>query len=581
LAYTYDLAGNMKTSTDGAGVTSTYTVSPASEILSVTSALSNSTNPANLISSVQNSPNGPVSYNLGNGLSQSLFYDSLGRLADGWVCTGTPTWTCSGSNQAYGFAITRSGSQIKVISDNIVGYGTTYGYDEFNRLSSSTNNAGQQLYSYVYDRYGNRWQQNALQGGSNFTAAFNTATNHITTAGYAYDAAGNMTNDNFHTYTYDAEGNVTAVDGGSTASYTYNALNQRVQTAVGSTLTEFVYNVNGQRVSIWNGSTNTQIQGQYYWGSKPVAFYKNGQVHFQHQDWLGTERVRTTYNGGVEGTYTSLPFGDAQNPSGSDLDPYHYASLDYDSETTTDHAQFRQYNSRQDRWMSADPYYGSYNFSNPQTLNRYAYVGNSPLSAIDPSGLEVVCDVIAVPNGNDVTNWEHCDEDGGLGRGGNGGGNGGGRGGGGGGGSAAPSNPCANSTLAAADTTGQQQIATAQGYIAAGQIGASATPYANPVLSFFGGMYGYYEAVHTGGPNDIKNQPGPGYHNQTGVDAGNISFGITCPYGGGFCQFAAGLAQTLSGNPNFNGTLATGYDTPSDNAGIRVGQAMRVAGCHE
>jgi hypothetical protein len=50
---------------------------------------------------------------------------------------------------------------------------------------------------------------------------------------------------------------------------------------------------------------------------------------------------------------------------------------------------------------------------------------------------------------------------------------------------------------------------------------------------------------------------------------------------GGFCQFAAGLAQTLSGNPNFNGTLGTGYDTPSDNAGIRVGQAMRVAGCHE
>ena len=94
-------------------------------------------------------------------------------------------------------------------------------------------------------------------------------------------------------------------------------------------------------------------------------------------------------------------------------------------------------------------------------------------------------------------------------------------------------------------------------------------------------MYGYYEAVHTGGPNDIKNQPGPGYHNQVGVDAGNISFGITCPYGGGFCQFAAGLAQTLSGNPNFNGTLGTGYDTPSDNAGIRVGQAMRAAGCHE
>ena len=39
-----------------------------------------------------------------------------------------------------------------------------------------------------------------------------------------------MTNNTVHTYTYDAEGNITAVDGGATASYVYNALNQRVRT---------------------------------------------------------------------------------------------------------------------------------------------------------------------------------------------------------------------------------------------------------------------------------------------------------------------------------------------------------------
>jgi len=145
----------------------------------------------------------------------------------------------------------------------------------------------------------------------------------------------------------------------------------------------------------------------------------------------------------------------------------------------------------------------------------------------------------------------------------------------------APNNPCANATLSAAGVSPQQQIATAQGFIAAGKIGANATPYANPILSFFGGMYGYYDAVKTGGPNDIKNLPGHSGQNPIDVDAGNISFGITCPYGAGFCQFAAGLAQTLGGHPNPNGTLATGFDTPSDNAGIRIGQAMRAAGCHE
>jgi hypothetical protein len=45
------------------------------------------------------------------------------------------------------------------------------------------------------------------------------------------------------------------------------------------------------------------------------------------------------------------------------------------------------------------------------------------------------------------------------------------------------------------------------------------------------------------------------------------------------CQFAAGAAQTLGGHPDKDGTLATGFDTPSDNASIREGQAMRAEGC--
>jgi len=103
----------------------------------------------------------------------------------------------------------------------------------------------------------------------------------------------------------------------------------------------------------------------------------------------------------------------------------------------------------------------------------------------------------------------------------------------------------------------------------------------NGLAGFLGGMYGYYEAVHTGGPNDIKDLPGHSPQNPVDVAAGNISFGITCPYGTGFCQFAAGLAQTSGGHPSSDGTLATGFDTPSDNAAIQVGQAMRAAGCHE
>jgi YD repeat-containing protein len=319
LSYTYDLSGNLLTSTDGAGVTSTYTVSPANEVLSLTSSRNDSTDPANLVSNVLNGPNGPNGYLLGNGLSGGYSYDSLGRSNGGWVRQGGNPLSCPSIGKGYIFSNSWKGDHLTKSFDSVLGQTSTYGYDEFDRLTSRTVTKGTvQNFSWVYDRWGNRAQQNVTAGtGPAPQFSFNTATNQIT--GYSYDAAGNMTNDGSHSYTYDAEGNITAVDGGTTAQYVYDALNHRVRTLVGSATTDFLFNAAGQRVSEWNGTTHAQLKGHYYLGGKPVAFYASGATHFQHQDWLGTERMRTTYNGTVEGTFTSLPFGDAQNTtSGTD-----------------------------------------------------------------------------------------------------------------------------------------------------------------------------------------------------------------------------------------------------------------------
>ncbi len=336
----------------------------------------------------------PNNYSMGNGLSSVYGYDSLGRLNGGWVCSGSTSASCSGGTQVYGFTNALSGIQLTSSTDSVLGQSSTYGYDEFNRLASRTVTSGSPVnnFSYTYDRYGNRWNQTVTAGsGPQPSLSFTAATNQIGAGGYSYDAAGNMINDGSHGYTYDAEGSITAVDSGSTASYVYNALNQRVQTTVGSTTVNFVFNAAGQRVSEWSGAAGAEIQGKYYWGANPLAYYTTGTggaTHFEHQDWLGTERIRTAYNGGVEGTYTSLPFGDAQaTASGTDGDAYHFAMLDSDAESGTDHAQLRQYSSTQGRWLSPDPYSGSYDASNPQSFNRYAYVLNSPTANADPSGL--------------------------------------------------------------------------------------------------------------------------------------------------------------------------------------------------
>ena len=126
-------------------------------------------------------------------------------------------------------------------------------------------------------------------------------------------------------------------------------------------------------------------------------------------DWPGTERMRAKNNGSVDGTFTSLPFGDAQATTyGNDLDQYHFAGLDRDPGSYTDHAQFRQYSNVQGHWLSPDPYGGSYDITNPQSFNRYAYASNSPLSYVDPSGLKNCFDCTD-PGGGSGDCWPYSD----------------------------------------------------------------------------------------------------------------------------------------------------------------------------
>ncbi|MBS1798186.1 MAG: hypothetical protein JSS95_00005, partial [Acidobacteria bacterium] len=400
LIYTYDTAGNMTSATDGAGASTTYQYSPASEVTSITSSVNTPTNPPALVSSITNGPFGPTGWSLGNGLNVLKSYTSTGRPYESRVCQGTASLSCA--TQPYGFNVYWAGSNVSWVDDNVMQAGTQYQYDDLGRISQTNIELWAQgnpltYYRYGYDRYGNRVSQSITQdsngSGPTTSYAINTASNQI--SGIQYDAAGNMMSDGLtHTYVYDAEGNVIQVD--NNIHYYYNAFNQRVRAENASSSTEYVYNILGQRVSVWDGSTHSEISGQYYWGNSPVAFYQGGAIHFQHQNWMGTERSRTDHNGAVEGTYQSLSFGDGFSASGTDNDAYHFAALDRDADDTH-HAQFRQYSSTQGRWLSPDPYDGSYDASDPQSFNRYSYVGNRPLSSFDPSGQ--LC-VSAFPYGN-------------------------------------------------------------------------------------------------------------------------------------------------------------------------------------
>jgi len=124
-----------------------------------------------------------------------------------------------------------------------------------------------------------------------------------------------------------------------------------------------------------------------------LAEYSQGTTYFIHQDHLGSTRLVTGYpSPSVVECDDYYPRGEANanvNTCFAATDTtYKFTGLERDSESNLDHTQFRQNSSMLDRWMSPDPAgISASSLSDPQTLNRYAYVRNSPVSLSDPPGI--------------------------------------------------------------------------------------------------------------------------------------------------------------------------------------------------
>jgi len=123
--------------------------------------------------------------------------------------SSTGTFLTGGrDNTIYSLALSSYAPDSNVLTANDSANGNwIFNYDAFNRVVGANQNSGQAVYNYVYDRAGNRWQQN---GPHTMTLAFtgNATTNNNRADGYSYDLAGNLLNDGTNTYTYDAESRI-------------------------------------------------------------------------------------------------------------------------------------------------------------------------------------------------------------------------------------------------------------------------------------------------------------------------------------------------------------------------------------
>lgn len=404
ISYTYNQDGSLATLTYPSGRTITYTTSNAERTTSAKDVTNNiqyavtaSYAPVGALNSVIYGPATGFT-----GVTTTAEYNSLGEPT-------TISATSAGGtaqNLTYSFALPggNNGSVNAIQNNTNSGLSEAFSYDNLNRVMSAkttaTSGAGCWGQSFgptgppagpADDVYSNL----TLIGVTNCAAgslgiAVSATTNRITTTGYSFDAAGNMTQEaapNGYGYTYDAEDHLTQATGtaSGTWTYVYDGNGMRVEKSNGSGGTLYWRSSSGAAIA--ETDLNGVITNEYTFfdGQRIARRDASSNVYYYYSDQVGSTSTMTTASGTpcYEATFT--PYGEEHNTVNTCQQNYKFTGYERDSETGLDYAFARYYNSRLGRFMSADLLAGD--IGNPQSLNRYAYVLNNSTNLTDPYGL--------------------------------------------------------------------------------------------------------------------------------------------------------------------------------------------------
>ena len=355
--------------------------------------------PAASTSGISYKPHGGLeAETLGNALLHQLVYNS--RLQTNAVKLGTTGNPTSVLNLTYDYGTTDNNGNLKSHVNTIgsLAITDTFAYDSLNRPLSAAETStagGGWTENNDYDRYGNR---RINLGGGSYSLSFNAATNRVNTSGYAYDSAGNLTNDTIHTYTFDGENKILKVD--NVSAYVCDGEGQRVRKLVGEN-TRFVYGIGGELIAEFSGASGNLTKEYVAGGGMMAVIDPSAGTRYTTADHLGSPRVVTDSSGNVVSRHDYMPFGIelGAGVSGrtttlgygvSDGVRDQFTGQRRDTESGLDYFGARYYSAAHGRFTSADPLMASARATSPQSWNRYSYVLNKPMNLIDPNGLAAV-----------------------------------------------------------------------------------------------------------------------------------------------------------------------------------------------
>ncbi|HEV7240637.1 MAG TPA: RHS repeat-associated core domain-containing protein [Thermoanaerobaculia bacterium] len=291
---------------------------------------------------------------------------------------------------------------VKKIGDN------TYTYDSAGRLIKAVVSGATETYK--YDSFGNLTEK-AL-GATPAVIGVDSSSNRL--SGESYDAAGNLTTRRGQAaYQYDSMGMmdqiVTPLN--ATRRMIYGPDDERIGVILDPGLSRWkIRDFNGKVLREFSGA----VGGSWVWvedyvygegrliGGERESYY-GGKLHF-HTDHLGSVRMVTTQARKRLSSHEFYPFGTEKTPfiqedtahnqrpesmkfTGHERD--FHGLLNVENTDYIDYMHARYYDPNMGRFLSVDPVFPP-DQTNPQSLNRYAYVENNPINASDPTGMIII-----------------------------------------------------------------------------------------------------------------------------------------------------------------------------------------------
>jgi RHS repeat-associated protein len=335
---------------------------------------------------------------------------SLAAVASAQCPPATPANWCSGGYQYDGM-----GNVTAIGGDNYV-------YDELGRLKNGTADVQRtgrlSRQNYEYDLFGNRLNtyrdSGSVEclGGCELSPplAVSPTTNHITNHSPLYDDAGNLTRIDTATYSYDAAGSLTRAVATDDRQYLYTADDERIGTKNGLTWT---WTVRGLDQKVLREFTSGEVGGlptgnrqwarDYVWrdGRLLASVAPGNVIQHYHLDHLGTPRVVSNATGVRIGEHAYYPFGAELTLTPHELPEElmkftgHERDVQGNDAHTLDMMHARYEMATLGRFMSVDPNLDIQQaILRPQEWNRYAYVRNIPIVAVDPDGKATVVFIV-------------------------------------------------------------------------------------------------------------------------------------------------------------------------------------------